>query len=91
MRMQSTDFHRWCNILLDEFPKVMDTRKAVQQLSSGKAPGAGAIPAEVHTHGKETDRVVSLYMEVGSVVRLWNFHNRSSKIMRQTFPINYRL
>ena len=34
-----------CNVLLDEFPTVMETRKAVQQLSSGKAPGTDAIPA----------------------------------------------
>ena len=34
-----------CNVLLDEFQTVMKTRKAVQQLSSGKAPGADAIPA----------------------------------------------
>ena len=38
-----------CNVLLDEFPTVMETRKAAQQqlLSSGKAPGVDAIPAEV--------------------------------------------
>ena len=35
-----------CNVLLDEFPTVTETRKAVQQLSSGKAPGADAIPAK---------------------------------------------
>ena len=40
-----------CNVLLDEFPSVMETRKAVQQLSSGKAPGADAIPAEVYKAG----------------------------------------
>ena len=40
-----------CNVLLDEFPTVMETRKAVQQLSSGKAPGADAINAEVYTFG----------------------------------------
>ena len=40
-----------CNVLLDEFPTVMETRKAVQQLSSGKAPGADAIPAEVYKAG----------------------------------------
>ena len=32
--------------LLDEFQTVMETRKAVQQLSFGKAAGADAIPAE---------------------------------------------
>ena len=40
-----------CNVLLDEFPTVMETREAVQQLSSGKAPGAGAIPADVYKAG----------------------------------------
>ena len=40
-----------CNILLDEFPTVMETRKAVQQLSSSKAAGADAIPAEVYKAG----------------------------------------
>ena len=29
----------------------METRKVVQQLSSGKAPGADAIPAEVYNAG----------------------------------------
>ena len=57
-----------CNVLLDEFPTVLETRKTVQQLSSGKTPGAGAIPAEVcirprATHGRKTDGVVSLYVE----------------------------
>ena len=40
-----------CNVLLDEFPTVMETRKAVQQLSSGKAPGADAVNAEVYAFG----------------------------------------
>ena len=40
-----------CNVLLDEFPTVMETRKAVQQLSSGKAPGADAILAGVYKTG----------------------------------------
>ena len=40
-----------CSVLLDEFPTVTETRKAVQQLSSGKAPGADAIPAEVYKAG----------------------------------------
>ena len=43
--------HLECNVLLDEFPTVMETRKAVQQLSSGKDPGADAIPAEVYKTG----------------------------------------
>ena len=40
-----------CNVLLDEFPTVMETRKAVQQLSSCKTAGADAIPAEVYKAG----------------------------------------
>ena len=38
------------NVLLDESPAVMETRKAVQQLSSGKTPGADAIPAQPQRH-----------------------------------------
>ena len=33
-----------CNVLLDEFPTVRETRKAIQHLSSDKAPGTDAIP-----------------------------------------------
>ena len=41
-----------CNVLLDEFPTVTETRKAIQHLSSGKAPGADVIPAEVYKAGE---------------------------------------
>ena len=34
-----------CNVLLDEFPTVTETRKAIQHPSSGMAPGTDAIPA----------------------------------------------
>ena len=40
-----------CNVLLDEFQTVTVTRKAIQHLSSGKAPGTDAIPAEVYKAG----------------------------------------
>ena len=40
-----------CNVLLDEFPTFTETRKASQHLSSGKAPGTDAIPAEVYKTG----------------------------------------
>ena len=36
-----------CIVLIDEFPTVTEKRKAIQHLSSGKAPGTDAIPAEV--------------------------------------------
>ena len=37
-----------CNPLLDEFPNVSETAKAIKLLSSGKAPGSDAIPAEIY-------------------------------------------
>ena len=40
-----------CNVLLDEFPTVTETKKAIQHLSSGKAPGTDAIAAEVYKAG----------------------------------------
>ena len=52
-----------CNVRLDEFPTVTETMKTIQQLSSGRAPGSDAIPAERSTSGIETYRVVSLDVE----------------------------
>ena len=40
-----------CNILLDESPSILETRKAVQQLSSGKDPGAEGILAGAYKAG----------------------------------------
>ena len=37
-----------CNLLLDEFPTVTETVKAIKLLSAGKAPGSDAIPAEIN-------------------------------------------
>ena len=37
-----------CNPLLDEFPTVSETMKAIKLLSSGKGPGSDAIPAEIY-------------------------------------------
>ena len=37
-----------CNVLLDEFPTVTEKRKAIQLLSSGKAPGTDAIHLEAY-------------------------------------------
>nr|VZH96073.1 unnamed protein product [Spirometra erinaceieuropaei] len=39
------------NADLDLTPSLQETIRAVQQLSSGKAPGSDAIPAEVYNHG----------------------------------------
>nr|VZI15424.1 unnamed protein product [Spirometra erinaceieuropaei] len=38
------------NVDLDLPPSLQETIRAVQQLSSGKAPGSDAIPAEVYKH-----------------------------------------
>ena len=40
-----------CNPLLDELPTVSETVKAIKLLSSGKAPGLDAIPAEIYKAG----------------------------------------
>ena len=37
-----------CNLLLDELPTVSETVKAIKLLSSGKAPGSDAVPAEIY-------------------------------------------
>nr|VZI24621.1 unnamed protein product [Spirometra erinaceieuropaei] len=39
------------NVDLDLPPSLQETIRAVQKLSSGKAPGSDAIPAEVYKHG----------------------------------------
>ena len=40
-----------CNLLLDRFPTVSETVKAIKLLSSGKAPGSDEIPAEIYKAG----------------------------------------
>ena len=40
-----------CNPLLDELPTIAETVKAIKLLSSGKAPGSDAIPAEIYKAG----------------------------------------
>ena len=39
------------NSLLDEFPTVSETVKAIKLLPSNKAPGSDAIPAEIYKAG----------------------------------------
>ena len=52
-----------CNVLLDEFPTVTETRKAIQYLSSGKPSGTDAIPAEVYKAGGHpmTEKLTELF------------------------------
>ena len=45
-----------CNLLLGEFPTVSETVKAIKILSSGKAPGSDAIPAEIYKAGGTPSR-----------------------------------
>ena len=40
-----------CNPLLDGLPTVSETVKEIKLLSSGKAPGSDAIPAEIYKAG----------------------------------------
>ena len=40
-----------CDLLLDEFPTVAETVKAIKLLLSGKAPGSDEIPAEIYKAG----------------------------------------
>ena len=42
------------NTDLDRPPSEEEVKKAIKQLSSGKAPGADAIPADVYKHGGDT-------------------------------------
>nr|VZI20002.1 unnamed protein product [Spirometra erinaceieuropaei] len=47
-------------------PSLQETIRAVQQLSSGKAPGSDAIPAEVYKHGGPLlmDHLTALFQEM---------------------------
>nr|VZI23260.1 unnamed protein product [Spirometra erinaceieuropaei] len=53
------------NADLDLPPSLQETIRAVQQLSSGKAPGSDAIPAEVYKHGVPLlmDHLTALFQE----------------------------
>ena len=55
------------NSLLDEFPTVSETVKAIKLLSSDKAPGSDTIPAEIYKAGgtpvAEKLTVISHYVE----------------------------
>ena len=49
--------------VLDEFPTVTETMKAIQHLSSSKAQGSDAIPAEICKAGGQpmTDKLTELF------------------------------
>nr|VZI13538.1 unnamed protein product [Spirometra erinaceieuropaei] len=54
------------NADLDLPPSLQETIRAVQQLSSGKAPGSDAIPSEVYKHGGPLlmDHLTALFQEM---------------------------
>nr|VZI47771.1 unnamed protein product [Spirometra erinaceieuropaei] len=54
------------NVDLDLPPSLQETIRAVQQLSSGKAPGSDAIPAEFYRHGgpQLMDHLTALFQEM---------------------------
>nr|VZH90164.1 unnamed protein product [Spirometra erinaceieuropaei] len=54
------------NVDLDFPPSLQETIRAVQQLSSGKAQGSDAIPAEVYKHGgpQLMDQLTALFQEM---------------------------
>nr|VZI14538.1 unnamed protein product [Spirometra erinaceieuropaei] len=54
------------NADLDLPPSLQETIRAVQQLSSGKAPRSDAIPAEVYKHGGPLlmDHLTALFQEM---------------------------
>ncbi|BHF85663.1 hypothetical protein SprV_1002883500 [Sparganum proliferum] len=54
------------NVDLDLPPSLQETIGAVQQVSSGKAPGSDAIPAEVYKHGDPQlmDHLTALFQQM---------------------------
>ncbi|BHF58460.1 hypothetical protein SprV_0100141200 [Sparganum proliferum] len=54
------------NVELDLPPPLQETIRVVQHLSSGKAPGSDAIPAEVYRHGDPQlmDHLTALFQEM---------------------------
>nr|VZI50552.1 unnamed protein product [Spirometra erinaceieuropaei] len=67
------------NVDLDLPPSLQETIRAVQQLSSGKAPGSDAISAEVYKHGGPLliDHLTALFQE------MWRQAKRESPSLRQ--------
>ena len=78
------------NIDLDRPPSEEQVKKAIKQLSTGKAPGADAIPGDVYKHGGDTllqtltdlfcrmwdEEVIPQQLKDASIIRLYNKGNR---------------
>ena len=86
-----------CNVLLDEFPTVLETEKAIQHLSSGKTLGADAIPAEIYNAGglpmaEKTYIVVSLHVEeVGYPTGIQGCTSSTILVNGDAYILSYRL
>ena len=78
------------NTDLDRPPSEEDVKKAIKQLSTGKAPGADAIPAEVYKHGGDMllqkltylfcrmwdEEVIPQQLKDAPIIRLYKKGNR---------------
>ena len=78
------------NSNLDRAPSEEEVKKAIKQLSTGKAPGADAIPADVYNHGGDTllqrmtdmfcrmwdKEVIPQQLKDASIIRLYKKGNR---------------
>ena len=58
-----------CNQLVDEFLTVSETVKAIKLVSSGKASGSEAIPAEIYKAGGPP--IAEKLTEVFHITRMW--------------------
>ena len=76
-----------CIPLLDEFPTVSETVKAIKRLSSGKAPGSYAIPAEIYkTVGPPIAEKLTELLQGSRIIcnTCRNLQNRRSSNCRET-------
>ena len=80
------------NTDLDRPPSEEEVKKAIKQLSTGKAPDTDAIPAEVYKHGGDTllqkltdlfcrmwdEEVISQQLKDASIIHLYQKGNRQA-------------
>ena len=58
--------------VLDELPSLQEVNKAIKQISSGEAPGADGIPAEIYKHGGHTmSRKLTQEFKDASIVHIY--------------------
>ena len=71
-----------CNVLLDEFPTVTETRKAIQHPSSGKAPGTYAIPVYKAGGLQMPEKLTELFQYMWRKEAIPQDFNDASKILK---------